>query len=50
MDDVEQRELDALGTVPAGVVVEIRYFSASARAPEFGRQHLGGVMAVRTRR
>ena len=50
VNDVEQRELDALRTVPAGAIVEIRYLSASAAAPQFGRQHLGGVIAVRTRR
>lgn len=50
VNDVEQREIDALRTVPAGAIVEIRYLSASAATPEFGRQHVGGVIAVRTRR
>ena len=50
VNDVEQREIDALRTVPAAAIVEIRYLSASAATPEFGRQHSGGVIAVRTRR
>lgn len=49
VNDVEQREIDALRTVPAAAIVEIRYPSALVATPEFGRQHVGGVIAVRTR-
>ena len=50
VNDIEQREIDALRTVPSTAIAEIRYLSASAATPEFGRQHVGGVIAVRTRR
>ena len=50
VNDIEQREIEALRTVPSAAIVEIRYLSASAATPEFGRQHVGGVIAIRTRR
>jgi hypothetical protein len=49
VNDIEQRELETLRTIPAGVIVEIRYLSASAAAAQFGAHHTYGVIAVRTR-
>jgi hypothetical protein len=49
VNDIEQRELETLRTIPAGVIVEIRYLSASAAAAQFGAHHTGGVITVRTR-
>jgi hypothetical protein len=50
LDGVRQGGADALQSIPAGVVLEIRYLTAGAASDRFGPYYRGGVIAVRTRR
>jgi hypothetical protein len=49
LDGVRQGGTDALRTIPAGVIFEIRYLSAAMASDQFGPYYPGGVIAVRTR-
>ena len=49
MNGTRQGGTDVLRTIPAAVVVEIRYLSPTAASHEFGPFYPGGVIAVRTR-
>lgn len=48
VNGVKQGGTDVLRTIPARVVFEIRYLSATAASHQFGPFHPGGVLAVRT--
>jgi hypothetical protein len=48
MNGVYQGSTDVLRSIPAGVVVEIRYLSATAASHQFGPFHAAGALAVRT--
>jgi hypothetical protein len=50
LDGIRQGGPDALRSIPAAAIYEIRYLSASAAADQYGPYYPGGVIAVRTRR
>ena len=50
LDRVLQGKPELLLSVPAAMVLEVRYLSATEGKSEMGTFHPGGVIAVRTRR
>ena len=50
LDGVRQGGADILRSIPATVVYEIRYLTATAASAEFGRMHPAGVISVRSNR
>jgi hypothetical protein len=50
LDGVRQGGADILRSVPATVVYEIRFLTATAASAEFGRMHPAGVVSVRSKR
>ena len=50
LNGVRQGAPDLLRTIPARVIVEIRYLTPAVASEQFGPYHTGGVISVRTRR
>jgi len=50
LDGVRQGGAEMLRSIPANVVYEIRYLTATAASAEFGRMHSAGAISVRSNR